>query len=184
MTILTDVDDVLLNYTDKFGEYFGIDKKNPNGLNLQEIYKLDAEEIIGMVDMLNNSKEFSNLQPYADSDKVLYGLHDDGFKLIAITACGRDHNIKNSRRKNLLNVFGDIFDDIMFVDVHESKHIHLLPFKDSNNIWVEDSIHNYELGERLGLDSHLIFRKDVGAPVENYHYCWNSIRDYIYEKQK
>lgn len=183
MIILTDVDDVLLNYTAKFGEYFGLGQKDPDGLNLQQIYGLTDSEVIGCVDMLNNSKEFSNLIPFADSEKVVNELHKEGFRFYAITACGRDHNIIHSRKENLLNVFGDIFEDIMFVDVHESKYTHLLQFKDSGYVWVEDSVHNYELGEKLGLDSNLIFRKNITAPVEKYHFCWNSIKKHIYNKK-
>lgn len=173
MVILSDVDDVLLNYTDGFAKYHGLTVVDINGKNIEQIYNT-GDITWELIDEFNNSDSFKYLEPLSRSQTAIKQLSNDGYAIHAITACGDNDKIIRSRIENLKNVFGDVFIDISFVSYHESKFKHLVQYKDSGKWWIEDNIDNYHLGLSLGLKSALLHpHKD--PPVDHHYNNWDDI---------
>lgn len=173
MFILSDVDDVLLDYTSGFANYFDLSIVDPNGKNIEQIYNT-GKDTWEMVDEFNHSDSFRHLAPVSNALPVITRLTKEGYKVHVITACGDSDKIKESRYFNLTSVFGDIFHDISFVSYHESKYKHLANYKDSGHWWIEDNVDNYNLGLRLGLKSALLSPHD-DLPVNHQYKDWEDI---------
>jgi FMN phosphatase YigB (HAD superfamily) len=180
MYILTDVDDVLLNYADAFTSKYNLVKIKNNVNSFEDAFNIPHDKIASMITDFNHSEDFSILKPTTHSVETLTELKKEGFKIIAITACGQSDTIKYNRLENMYNVFGDIFDDIQMVDLFQSKKDKLAKFKNTNYIWIEDNIKNYHAGLECGLHS-LLIKTEFNAPtIERTLDDWLDIQKYIY----
>lgn len=189
--ILTDVDSVLLNFDT--GLFSWISKKGIGALpytnadvEFSTRLNLSKEATQLLIDEFIVSEEFAKLKPYKDSQSVIKDLAKQGFKFIAITACGTDSEVKTARRKNLANQFGDVFEDILFTPVGGSKKEHLRRWENSKMLWVEDHVGHAIDGAKLGLRSvlidhpynkindaeHMIYRTSADTP-------WNCVLNYV-----
>lgn len=179
MYILTDVDDVLLQYATPFTNAYELKNPNNNINTFEQGFNIEHDKVIQMVTEFNHSELFHNLPPVDGAIETIHQLKREGFKIIAITACGTAPDIHKARIKNMKNVFGDVFEDIQLVDMFQCKRDRLLEFKGSGYIWIEDNIKNYYTGLECGLQS-LLLKTDFNAPtIERTMYNWNDIRNYI-----
>lgn len=125
--IVMDVDQVLLDYASRLREYINVrDNKHISGhsenWNLTEWLKMDSyEDMISSITEFSTSFEFGTLDAFPGADVVLHSLVKEGYALIALTACGSDYITSALRKVNLYHRFGDIFDEIHFVEFHDSK---------------------------------------------------------------
>lgn len=140
--LILDVDGVLLDFDSAFdrmmAERFGTDFDGSYIDFCESVY-------------------FSELEPYCQSDVYIPKLHKMGITLRIITACGDTVQIKKMRRINLYKVFGDVFENIDFVGMEESKQAYLESFTGRDDVaYIEDTIERYLLAKSLGIKSYLM----------------------------
>lgn len=125
--IVMDVDQVLLDYASRLREYVNIrDGKHITGhsesWDLTEWLQLDSrEEMMSTITEFATSYEFGTLDAFPGADVILHSLMREGYALIALTACGTSDITTALRRVNMFHRFGDIFDEIHFVEFTDSK---------------------------------------------------------------
>jgi len=145
-----DCDEVLLQWGPAFKKF--CQSKN---INYQDDDNRKIIDILGwdlafeLVDEFNtNPKYFTNLQPYEDAAKYIPIIHNDGWTINIITACGTSENAYNMRKENLSKMFGNVFNKILTVNYLDSKQPHLEKFKPT--FWVDDSWIHIESGLAAG----------------------------------
>ena len=157
--IITDVDDVLLDWLKSFKRFLktkNIETNTPELMNwdLRTWVKALPEEILPLVREFNNSKAFAKIPALEDAKEVLPRLrrsHD----FVAVTACARDEKTVR-QRKNNLEILGIDFKDIHCVEIGEDKSEILKNYPES--IWVEDKYEGALQGVKVGHKSFLINR--------------------------
>ena len=159
--ILTDCDGVLLwwnngirPFMDLKGHIENPEHKDDYHLSLR--YSLAEQHVQLLVKEFNESQWVENLEPFADSVKYVKLLADKGFRFIAVTSLSDAPAAKVYRTKNLHNLFGDVFDEVICLSQGKNKYEQLLRWKDSGLFWIEDHAGQAEAGHRAGLKSLLI----------------------------
>lgn len=177
-TIIVDVDGVILDYySGIFDEYSQHYTPCDNPDSLEDIFGTNVAT--GLVKLFSETEQFSKLEPYRNSETYLKNLHDEGFIIKAITACGNSIVTQQLRIENLINVFGDIFEEIITIGLGESKYNYLKQYANTNFVYVEDTYRHYVDGESLGLDSVMMeteFNKSLDTKMYN---DWKDIYHYI-----
>lgn len=178
MYILTDVDDVLLDYAGGFTKHYSLTNAKKNVNTFEEAFGFSHDVVADMIQRYNASEHFKNLTSVGGALDAIKKLAGD-FEIIAITACGTDPSIRASRAKNLEAIFGEYISDIHYVDLFQSKSDKLKLFKDSGAYWIEDNIKNYYTGLDNGLQS-LLLKTEFNAPSnEKTFYNWDDICSHI-----
>ena len=148
--LLLDVDGVILDYTNQVDKYvldiFGL--KNINGnWNLATRYEISSEFAKGIMLSFENSIYFQRLPPIEYSVDYLKMLRREGYSIRCVTKVSQNTNTVNNRRINLINAFGDIFNDIIHVGITGSKKEY---FTDPDEIFIEDSFSNLLEAKKCG----------------------------------
>jgi len=170
--ILTDVDDVLLSWIGGFhqfmhdGEHFQIDHYDPEHYHLGKRYGIKESEAMKKVAEYNHSGYLAKLPPISDAAEYVAKLAEEGWRFIAITSIGDHPDVVRYRNENLLNVFGDIFDEIHCIPIGTSKADMLSRWKDSGLPWIEDHFVNAVDGLKAGLNPIVVTR-----PHNEGQYC-------------
>jgi FMN phosphatase YigB (HAD superfamily) len=170
--LLTDIDGVVLDWLGSFKHYLTDRGIEQNDQTLDGLIEQHVETF------QQSSYYFGCLKTCKKSEMYLKKIHDLNYKIVAITACGTSDVIKSFRQNNLYQHFGDLFDDILFVNVHDSKQPLLQSFDSA--VWVEDNYTHYVSGVFCGHNSFLI------QHPYNAHHSANFVQDWqdIYEKIK
>lgn len=188
MKVLTDVDDVLLSWVRGFKKYMkNLGYELPDGkkriftYSLATAYQMEEEKIIKLIHDFNESFEFGNLDPVARSVETVKNINKKGIKFVAITQCSDKPKSIELRYKNLLSLFGDVFDDIICMPLSKCKSDYLKLY--TPTIWIEDKPKNALIGHDLGHEAILLRRdhnhdfKDDKIIIANN---WTDIEKNIY----
>lgn len=193
--ILTDLDDVALNWGKHFEEWYikiapQFQGKIPSksladaGIyNIEEWIGCDLATTRKLVDQFNQCKDhFPYLTPYADAEYYINRLHKEGYKFVAITACATDKWTYDARYENLNRYFPGVFDTIHLVGLSKPKTEILSRYKPT--WWVDDKTRHAEDGGQLGHKafcmSHKYNQNDVlkySKRVKNWQEIYNCIVD-------
>lgn len=159
--ILTDVDDVVLNWGMHFEQWYIKIAKQFNGFipnqklsdagiyNIEEWLNCSLDNTRKLVEQFNQCKDhFPFLTPYKDAETYIKRLHAEGYSFVAVTACSRDDWTYDARRENLNRYFPGIFDTIHCVGLSQSKVSILDRYKPT--WWIDDKTRHAEDGGRLG----------------------------------
>jgi FMN phosphatase YigB (HAD superfamily) len=162
--ILSDCDEVILNFVDPFETWI----KDVKGLkpekSLREVYK--PEIWLGITreegwDLLLeysiNYESFGDLPPYFDALEYINKLNEYGYRLDVITACSDHPIVVEKRWKNLKKYFGNAVRGLHCVGVGQPK-LETLKKYPENLIWVEDSHKHARAGIEAKHKSILINR--------------------------
>lgn len=157
--ILTDADGVLFDWVTGFNEW--MEGKGWNRLpdyeyhyTIENWYNISHDHAMELVSQYNSSAAIGFLPPYLDSVEYVKKLHNIyGYKFVVITAMGHDKYAKQLRRRNLVDLFGDVFDDVFVVDLLHSKKNVLEQYQPT--IWIEDKPSAAEEGKALGHRTYL-----------------------------
>mgnify|MGYP001158359792 CR=1 FL=1 len=185
MMILTDCDGVLVNWIKIYNEWMeeeGYHKLN-SSYELHERYGLPEEESDKYIRHFNMSAEIEHLPPHKDAIKYVRKLHEEhGATFHCITALGRNKRSHVLREKNLKNLFGPTaFSKIDCVARGKHKRPVLEKYRDTEAIWVEDSIKTALMGYELGLTTFLMNHEyNINEDIPDGIIRVNSWRD-IYE---
>lgn len=158
---------------EKLGRTF--DKSGPDDFNLSNWLGVTEEEVGSMIGEFNSGVggHFSKLPPVDGAVAALQAAHAQGRIISMITACSTSQIAISMREQNLLDVFGDIFQEIHFVDLKASKRPQLELYKDV--VWVEDKWQNALLGAEIGHKSYLIREShnvEKEATVQHANLTW------------
>lgn len=152
--LLSDADDVLLDWINPFQEYLhslGIKTKSPTLENwdLSTWVDLSNDEIRKLVHEFNNSPKFKSLPSFKDAKSVIRKLSKT-HNIVVITSCSRDNKIVMDRMHNLEKEFGIEFHKVHCLNYGEDKKEYLKLYPSS--FWLEDKLE----GAVQGLDcNHL-----------------------------
>ena len=153
-TILTDCDGVLLDWVEGFSAWMEVRgfQRLPDyeyHYTIEKWYDLTHEEAMEHVSIYNASAGIGFLPPYLDSVKYVKLLNEVyGYRFIVITAMGHDPYAIELRKRNLQEVFGDVFDDVKVVGLLKSKREILELYEPT--IWIEDKPSAAEEGHEVG----------------------------------
>lgn len=185
--ILTDCDGVLLDWEYKFHQWmhrkgFERVKDADQFYHIEEQYSFSKEFKQQIVKQFNECATIGHLTPLRDAVHYVRKLHEQhGYMFHVITAQTDDPYAQQLRIENLKRVFGEnVFERFVILDTGAEKHEALSEYKDSECFWVEDHIHNVEVGISLGLTgvlmSHTHNRTYDGClTVHNWKQIYNHI---------
>jgi hypothetical protein len=180
--ILTDADGVLVNWNTGFVKfmanhgfpqlpdtdgYYGIEQRH--GVTREQA-KLAIKEF-------NESEGVAYLDAFADAQEYVGKLANLGFRFTVITSLSSVPKAKDRRTENLVDLYGDIFDEVVCLQQGSRKYDELMRWHHSGLFWIEDhvdqALDGYNVGLRpilidhpynANLDSHLFPRVSNDSP--------------------
>lgn len=197
--VILDCDEILLNHLGGFKKYvqkyYDIQTVGePQQYNLQDWLCCDAEQVMDLLKNFNfYSYEFGLLEPMdefvVDRMKQLRSRYPD-VAFIVVTKSGTFGHGEVLRKVNLINVFGDIFDDIIILENYQTKRGTYLKLQNQYDVVtvVDDHLVNIDVAQQVGLDtvvlecSHNVSEKN--NPNYNFVEDWRDMFTYIDDKIK
>lgn len=184
--ILTDADGVLVKWEAGF-ELFMVEKGYPRVANTKKEYSISIrhgitnKQAMEFVKEFNESEDIATLFPFADSVHYVKKLADLGFRFIVVTSISSHPDAKKYRTENLVNLFGDVFDEIHCIEQGASKANILTTWADTGYFWIEDHMRQAEAGHEIGLKTILIqhpynehYKTDL-FPTVSFEKPWEEI---------
>lgn len=157
-TILVDVDGVLVHFDMSFKKW--MEDRGHLAVNFDmnidclKWYGIEDKEVFKLVNEYQSVlSTFSTLPSVEQAESVVKSLSDEGYRFVAITACNNTKKSYKMRWENLVNNFGDVFDDLYCVGFQGDKSKILKKYQPT--WWIEGSVRNAELGHDLGHKSLL-----------------------------
>ncbi len=167
-TLITDVDDVLLQWLPAFKSHlesrsFSFNKSYPSQWSLDGWVSSPSGELLDVVEVqklileFNHSPDFGKLMPYEEASPVLRKLKELGFIIAAVSSCTDDAEAYARRLNNLNTHFGNgLFNKVICLGLGQSKADVLSGF--SPSLWLDDNVSNVEVGAHYGHRSYLMTR--------------------------
>lgn len=185
MLFLTDVDGVLLNWMAGFEAFIRakgipVSDDEPQEWDLEAWFK-EKVDIRALVQEFNHSPAFAELPCYPDALmglRFLCGTHQH--RIVAITSCSDLPQVWQRRQDNLVQHFGEVFDQLICLPLGESKLKHLKRFEPT--WWIEDKPEGALAGHEAGHRSMLITRPwnvSFFHPDIRKHDDWHEIAERI-----
>ena len=162
--LLTDIDGTALNWLDGFVSF--ANEQLDTSLTVSGItdydmsipFETSKDRIVDLINEFNNGHpRFGELKPMSWAKNILSQFHDEGFEIVAITACSDNPETHRRRRENIDKVFDGIFSDVLFCGLGDSKLETLNKF--SPSIWVEDKPEAANEGWQAGHSTFIIDRE-------------------------
>ena len=159
--ILTDCDGVLLKWEDGFDAFMtskGLIRRagTEADYSMALRYGVSTKQTQAFIKEYNESEAMCCLAPFADSVEYVAKLANDGFRFTAVTSMSDHPDAKTYRTQNLKNLFGDVFDEVVCLEMGASKANVLMRWADSKLFWIEDHMRQAEAGHEAGLRTVLI----------------------------
>jgi hypothetical protein len=162
--ILTDIDDTVLRFGDKFEEWC-IDTKKlatfggrlRESASIEDFLQCDREratELVIEFSTCPNTMPF--LEPEPCAQIYVPKLYEMGYQFAAISSCVDGPVVTQMRRENLERAFGIPWLDVTCVGLLAPKHEALRQHEPT--FWVEDNANNALLGAELGHQTFLLDR--------------------------
>lgn len=136
-----------------------------------------------------NSYEFGLLKPLDERTvhvmKSLHTVLNGEVDLIVLTKSGTLGHGEVLRKVNLMNVFGDIFKDIIIIEKYESKTGSILKLQQDYDIlcFVDDYVKNIDDAVACGVNSVLLERshniKHKVNPDYTFFKDWHELNEYL-----
>ena len=177
--IILDCDGVLLDWAYAFDVWM-VEHGYSKISNTNQYYEQTRRYGISQVEAVSQIKKFNEsgcvgfIPAFRDSVEYVTKLSELGWKFEVISCLDKDKYAQKLRQKNLLHLFGDVFDFIdCALDFTVGKEQYLLDrYKGKNYYWIEDSVDHAESGKRVGLNSILMdhpYNKEWDGPrVKNW----------------
>ena len=177
--IIVDCDGVLLDWAYAFDVWM-VEHGYSRLPNTSQYYDQTLRYGISQVEAVSQIKKFNEsgcvgfIPAFRDSVEYVTKLSELGWKFEVISCLDKDKYAQKLRQKNLLHLFGDVFDFIdCALDFTVGKEQYLLDrYKGKNYYWIEDSVDHAESGKRVGLNSIVMdhpYNKEWDGPrVKNW----------------
>jgi len=189
--ILTDCDGVLLQWEPAFHTWMqqeGFEQIGKGHYDIDMMYHLPQGFSKTLIKIFNESAWMGYLEPVPGSVETVKKLAEEGYKFTVITSQTKDPYATKLRKQNLLNHFGDVFKDFVFLDTGGGKMEALTKYKSTNQFWIEDKPNNAFDGAVAGLVALLLdlphnagYNSDNELPVRRVM-NWQEIYNVIKEK--
>jgi beta-phosphoglucomutase-like phosphatase (HAD superfamily) len=158
--ILFDCDGVLLDWAYAFDIWMSENgfKRIPKTDHIYEVEKrfaISKSEAIKQINKFNESNSVGFIPALNDAAQFIPKLYKAGYKLEVISCLHKDKHAQKLREKNLIHLFGEVFEDINCgLDFTKGK-IEFLQKKYSGKkyFWLEDSVEHAIAGKNIGLKS-------------------------------
>lgn len=190
--ILTDCDGVLLQWEDAFHKWMkinGFEQIGKGHYDIDMMYHLPQGFSKTLIKIFNESAWMGYLEPVPGSVETVKKLAEEGYKFTVVTSQSTDTVANKLRKRNLIDHFGDVFEDFVFLDTGEGKEEALSKWKGSNMFWIEDKPVNAFAGAIVGLVALLLdlphnktYNSDNKLPVRRVM-DWQEIYNVIKEKK-
>jgi len=157
--ILTDCDGVCLDWEASFQEWMttkGHVQQQFAVYDISVMYGIEKAEGKRLIREFNNCGWMATLPAMRDSRSGIAKLVEAGYKFVAITSLSLDLKSKALRVRNLKELYGDAFVDVICLDTGADKDEELEHYRGSDMYWIEDKWENAVLGADLGLKSILV----------------------------
>jgi FMN phosphatase YigB (HAD superfamily) len=159
--LLTDVDGVLLDWIGGFESFmnskYNLFTVDPSHYDLNKRLGIEAENGgLAYIQEFNHSELIGQLNPFKDAVEYVAKFHENGYKLVVITSLSKNDSSCQARIDNLQNIFGDVFEDYVFLDIGQHKRDALAKFEGTGCKWIEDLPKNAMDGVAVGLDTYLL----------------------------
>ncbi len=190
--ILTDCDGVLLQWEQAFHEWMqlnGFEQIGKGHYDIDMMYHLPQGFSKTLIKIFNESAWMGYLDPVPGSVETVKKLAEEGYKFTVVTSQSTDAVANKLRKRNLIDHFGDVFEDFVFLDTGQGKVEALSKWKSSNMFWIEDKPENAFAGATVGLVALLLdlphnagYNGDNKLPVRRVM-NWQEIYNVIKEKK-
>jgi len=150
--IVLDVDQVLLDHLTRLREWVNenYDKQIvglPDKWDASDWLQVDSyDEMKDLFREFSQDFEFGTLEAMPGAKLMLDEFLREGYSLICLTACGCSEITEALRKANRMHCFGNIFDEIHFVDIDDSKVEKMLDIQDQYDVvaFIDDKPENIE----------------------------------------
>jgi FMN phosphatase YigB (HAD superfamily) len=177
--IILDCDGVLLDWAYAFDVWMaehGYSKISNTNQYYEQTrrYGISQVEAVSQIKKFNESGCVGFIPAFRDSVEYVTKLSKLDWKFEVISCLDKDKYAQKLRRKNLLHLFGDVFDFIdCGLDFTVGKEQYLLDrYNGKNYYWIEDSVNYAESGKKVGLKSiimdHPYNKEWNGCRVKNW----------------
>jgi hypothetical protein len=167
--ILVDCDDVLLDWLSGFRDFcsHALGRKIegfPGEWKMHSWLEIEPDDVKRLILEFNDgAPEFGALPPTNNAENVIPALAADGWRFLVVTSCSASRKVVELRRRNLAAVFGDVFEDVVCLDLGTPKTDVLSTLPPS--WWVEDNYRNACDGASVG-HRPVMLRKKHNADFE------------------
>lgn len=159
--ICIDVDGVVLNWEDAFQVWMkhqGYEQVEGHKFIYDAAKQFDLTKGEGRkwVKLFNESAAMGFLPPLRDAQEILSLLNTNhGYRFVVCTSMSTDKNATALRTRNLKKLFGDIFEEFIYLDTGASKveALEKMSRKYPGCFWVEDKVENAWAGSEKGFES-------------------------------
>lgn len=162
--IFTDLDDVGLDFMRGFSDAMSVRLGRALDPRLADSWNLGpwmgVDDYIPYVKEFLASEAFGQLPPKPHAHLFYPAAAAAGHPIYAVTASATDSVATARRLRNLTALFGDVFQDVIFVPLGQSKRGHLTDLIEKvgrRGLWLEDNHKNARDGAGLGLETY-VFR--------------------------
>tara|TARA_B100001989_G_C24547243_1_gene471764 strand:+ start:821 stop:1342 length:522 start_codon:yes stop_codon:yes gene_type:complete len=137
-------------------------------------YGIDKKTANQQVKIFNESGCVGFIPAYKDAVEYVNKLHALEWRFEVVSCLDKDKYAQKLRAKNLLHLFGDVFDFIdCGLDYSIGKEQYLLDrYKGKSYYWIEDSVSHAISGKNVGLKSiimdHEYNKEWKGVRVKNW----------------
>lgn len=183
--ILSDIDDVALNWLGGFREFLqrvniSVNTDHPLSWDLGKW--VNHHSVKDLVEEFNSSPAFEKLDPVEGAVKYLTLLSEE-HEIVGITCCGIQ--AMEARQRNLRHVFGDVFTELMCLPLDGDKTAALKKYPTS--WWIEDKFENAVIGANVGHISLLFdksYNRGTDSPLVTRVSGWQAAYDLIKSGKK
>lgn len=150
-------------------------------------YGISKENCRNIVRKFNSSISIGYLPAMRDSVEYVTRLSQEGYVFDVVTSLSLDPFAQKLRTQNLKKLFGNVFDQIHYLDTGANKDEVLFNnYYNSGLIWIEDKIENANAGFVYGLKPILLahghnfeYRNEYIPVAKN----WKEIYDMVKESE-
>lgn len=191
--ILTDVDDVLLDFMSGLEAFLkderklSIDPLKRGNYYLSDVLGISREDEVKIYRDYAHSEYFTRIPAKEHAAETLQALSKEGWQFVAITACHtgmheQDMKLTHANRaKNLESSFGNIFKELHITTWQECKSKFLKNYE--STWWVEDNIHFAHIGHGIGHKSIIMdsprYSDSLNEGKLKVVKSWQEISDFI-----
>ncbi len=177
--IIVDCDGVLLDWCYAFDVWMSEQgyRKIPNRQSSYDQsyrYRISKEQANRQIRNFNESGCVGFIPAYKDSVEYVNKLYNSGWRFEVVSCLDRDKYAQGLREKNLVHLFGNVFDFIdCSLDYTYGKYDYLFQrYNGKDYYWIEDSISHANSGKEIGLRSvimdHEYNKEWKGLRVKNW----------------
>jgi FMN phosphatase YigB (HAD superfamily) len=196
--IITDVDNVLLDWLEGFTRFLEKEKnidvshiKQHLGttafIDSQDITKIACLETNKLlIREYGKSNYLEELNAFQEDAAIhINELHKE-FDFIALTCLSKNKKTINKRKRNLQNVYGNVFKDVICIGFGQSKEPDLFKLKQTENVvtFIDDREQHIKESISAGIKP-ILFSRGVENPLHCVNdtfqtkKCWTEIKEHL-----